>query len=64
MIEINGHDNKQIKKALLTTGDKPVMIIAYTIKGKGVSYMENDPEWHAQWPDEEKEKIAREELAK
>jgi transketolase len=64
VIEINGHDNKQIKKALLTTGDKPVMIIAYTIKGKGVSYMENDPEWHAQWPDEEKEKIAREELAK
>ena len=63
VVEINGHDNEQILDALQLRDDKPILIIAYTVKGKGVSYMENDPAWHAQWPDEEAEKIARKELS-
>ena len=41
---------------------KPVGIIAKTIKGKGVSYMENKKEWHGKAPNEEQYKIAMEEL--
>jgi len=63
VVEINGHDNEQILNALRVKDAKPILIIAYTVKGKGVSYMENDPAWHAQWPDEEAEKIARKELS-
>lgn len=41
---------------------KPSMLIARTTKGKGVSFMENLPEWHAKWLSDEQEKIAMEEL--
>ncbi len=62
--EIDGHDNDQIKEALNSHhSSKPKMIIAKTVKGKGVSYMENVPCWHAQWPDLEHEKQALEELS-
>jgi len=52
VIEIDGHDFDQIKKALdqaeATVG--PVIVVAHTVKGKGVSFMENDPEWHGKAP--------------
>jgi transketolase len=52
VVEIDGHDFDQIKKALdqaeATPG--PVIIVAHTVKGKGVSFMENDPEWHGKAP--------------
>ena len=38
------------------------MIIANTIKGKGVSFMEDKPEWHAKWLDDKHEAIAMREL--
>ena len=60
---INGHDNDQIVKALNTKTSKPHFIVADTIKGKGVSYMENSPPWHAKGPSEDLEKIARQELS-
>jgi transketolase len=41
----------------------PRIIFAQTVKGKGVSFMENSPEWHAKWLDDGHEKQAREELA-
>jgi transketolase len=41
----------------------PRIIFAQTVKGKGVSFMENSPEWHAKWLDDGLEKQAREELA-
>ena len=44
--------------------NKPKFVFAHTVKGKGVSYMENEPAWHAKWPDPEHEKIAIEELSK
>ena len=53
VIEINGHDLAQIDKALdqaEATKGAPTFIVAHTIKGKGVSFMENDPEWHGKAP--------------
>lgn len=49
VIEINGHDFKEIKEALDEADRvkfKPTMIVAKTVKGKGVSFMENRAEWH------------------
>lgn len=49
-IECNGHDLTQLEKALMTlttsTSTKPKVLIARTIKGKGVSFMEDDNIWH------------------
>ncbi len=44
---INGHDYSQMYQVLMMKSDKPLMIIADTVKGKGVSYMENNSEWHS-----------------
>ena len=54
VVEIDGHDYVQIREALLTrqTG-KPTMVIANTVKGKGVSFMENVPIWHYRMPNEQ-----------
>lgn len=41
----------------------PRIIFAQTVKGKGVSFMENDPAWHAKWLDDQHEAQAMEELA-
>ena len=49
VIEIDGHDFDQIEDAFdlaNQTTDRPSVIIAHTVKGKGVSFMENDPSWH------------------
>ena len=48
VIEINGHSFNDIDKAINKKfkNDKPIFIIAHTIKGKGVSFMENKPLWH------------------
>jgi len=55
--EIDGHNYKQIeesvKKLLESRSKKPKVIVANTVKGKGVSFMENNPEWHHKSPDEE-----------
>lgn len=45
-IEINGHSHNEIIRALSTKSEKPIAIIANTIKGKGIKFMENNPEWH------------------
>lgn len=61
---INGHDIDSLYKGLMEqVSGKPRMIIAHTLKGKGVSYMEGRPEWHSRWPNPEQEKTALEELA-
>jgi len=49
VIEIDGHNDSEIKEAFDKAKVKktqPTVIIAHTIKGKGVSYMENSPSWH------------------
>lgn len=63
-IIIDGHDYDAIESALAEakTIDKPVAIIANTIKGKGVSYMENAVNWHGAAPNDELFAVAMEEL--
>ena len=65
VITIDGHDFDQIFAALdmaKDTVDKPTMIIAKTIKGKGVSFMENQASWHGSAPSEEQLEQALSEL--
>jgi len=53
VLEIDGHDLAQIDKALdqaEATRGRPTLIVAHTVKGKGVSFMENNPEWHGKSP--------------
>jgi transketolase len=53
VIDIDGHDLGQIGKALdqaEATKGGPTFVVAHTVKGKGVSFMENDPEWHGKAP--------------
>ena len=62
---INGHDIRQILAAIAlaqTAPGRPHMIVADTVKGKGISYMENRPEWHSQSISEEKYHIAMSDL--
>lgn len=63
VVEINGHDYVEIRKALLMrqTG-VPTVVIAHTVKGKGVSFMENVPIWHYRMPNEQELPILMEEL--
>lgn len=61
----DGHNFKQIRKALkraLTLKGRPTVIIANTIKGKGISYMENQAGWHGKAPDKEQYELAMKEL--
>jgi transketolase len=62
--EIDGHDLKQIENLLSQTIDssKPVAIICHTIKGKGISFMENNNNWHYKAPNKAEVKRALEEL--
>lgn len=56
VLSINGHDFDQIRAAITLaqkTKGKPTVIIAETIKGKGVSFMENQVGWHGKAPSEE-----------
>ena len=65
VIEINGHDVAQVVKALdeaETIKGKPAIIIAKTIKGKGVSFMENVPGFHGKAPTKEQAVQALKEL--
>lgn len=64
VITIDGHDYDAIEAALAEakTVDKPVAIIANTVKGKGVSYMENAVNWHGTAPNDELYAVAMEEL--
>ena len=58
---IDGHDKYMISTELYSIGKKPRCIILDTIKGKGVSFME-DPSWHCKVPTEEEYEIAMKEL--
>ncbi len=61
---IDGHDFAQILPALeRETPGKPHMIVANTVKGKGVSYMEDKPGWHARFPSKDELQQAYEELS-
>ncbi len=64
--ETDGHDVGELMKALKKLpfeAGKPSMLIAHTVKGKGVSFMEGDPKWHHGTPSDEEYSQALEELA-
>ncbi|MBD5516688.1 MAG: transketolase [Lachnospiraceae bacterium] len=63
VLEIDGHNYDEIRKAIVSRVErKPTMIIANTIKGKGVSFMENVPIWHYRMPNEQELPVLMEEL--
>lgn len=65
VIAINGHDMEQILRALdeaKATEGRPTMIWAKTVKGKGVSFMENEYSWHGKAPSDEQRDQALSEL--
>ena len=65
VISINGHNFDEIEKAFENSKkckDKPTVIIAKTVKGKGISFMENKAEWHGKAPNEEQYNLSLKEL--
>ena len=66
VINIDGHNIQELIDAFnkaKTVKGKPTVIIAKTIKGKGVSFMENQVGWHGKAPNEEQYNIAIKELS-
>jgi transketolase len=65
-LEIDGHDFQQIRSALALAAadgrDRPLAIIAHTVKGRGVSFMQDDNNWHYRMPDDGELAAARREL--
>jgi transketolase len=61
-MEIDGHDFGQILRAFQKQGDKPKAVIAHTVKGKGISFMEDDNNWHYRIPTAQELENARQEL--
>jgi transketolase len=62
-VEVDGHDSAAIYDAVTSRkGDKPLMVVGKTTKGKGVSYMENVPIWHYRSPSKDEYKQALQEL--
>ncbi len=65
VLECNGNDHISLSKCLKLISknkEKPSIIIAHTIKGKGVSFMENDNNWHYRAPTKEELKLSKKEL--
>ena len=62
--EIDGHDFKEISNSFLNAKnqDKPSLIIAHTVKGKGVSFMEDNNNWHYRIPNQSEYEMAISEL--
>ena len=66
VIEIDGHDMAEIVAALESTATRegsPILILARTVKGKGVSFMENQPAWHSRVPNASELELALAEIA-
>jgi len=66
VLQIDGHDMKQVIEALQKAGGvkgKPVVIVARTVKGKGVSFMENNVDYHGKAPGKSETETALRELA-
>lgn len=65
VIEVDGHNIEELIEAFEKAKDtigKPSIIIANTIKGKGISYMENEVQWHGKAPNDEEYELAMKEL--
>jgi len=65
VIEVDGHNHVSLNKALsYTDNNKPLVVIAHTVKGKGVSFMENKVEWHYKSPNLKEASNALKEIMK
>ena len=64
VVVIDGHSHEDLHKAIFRKSNKPMMTIANTIKGYGVSFMENSVPWHYKSPNEEELSLAIHELEK
>ena len=64
VLEIDGHNHKEIFNSLKNSSNRPLVIIANTIKGKGISFMENKVLWHYKPPNDHELKLGLEELNK
>jgi transketolase len=63
--EVDGHDHGALLEVLAPSGSgRPVAVIAHTIKGKGVSFIEDRVEWHHKVPDAQQVQAAIEELSR
>ena len=65
VLEIDGHDIKSIRNALEIRSielSRPRVVIAHTVKGKGLSFIENQPDWHYKMPTDEQISIGMREL--
>lgn len=63
VLEVDGHNVPEIMAALTCERDgRPVCIVAHTVKGKGISYMEHNNAWHKGTPNDEQYEIAVREL--
>lgn len=62
-LDVDGHDMADLAPALESRSDGPTVIIARTVKGKGVSFMENNPAYHGASPDKSEFERAMAELA-
>ena len=63
--EIDGHDVNALASAMENVPNgsgRPVALIAHTVKGKGVSFMEDDNNWHYRAPTADEVRLARAEL--
>jgi transketolase len=66
VLQVDGHDIEQLVEALQKAAQvegRPAVIVAHTVKGKGVSFMENNVDWHGKAPDKSQTEIALRELA-
>jgi transketolase len=64
-IELNGHDIPALQAAFSeadSTKGQPTVLVAHTVKGKGVSFMEDNPKWHGVSPSEAEVELALKEL--
>ena len=63
-VEVDGHNtkalNELVQKGFLS--EKPRVVIAHTVKGKGISFMEDDNNWHYRVPDQQEVELALQEL--
>ena len=64
-VEVDAHDQRAIYNAVMSrTRSKPFLLVGRSVKGKGVSYMENKPIWHYRSPNQEEYEQAIKELSK
>jgi transketolase len=64
-IDLDGHDFPAVRRALEeadATKGRPTCLVAHTVKGKGVSFMENNPKFHGSAPTADEVKLALQEL--